>query len=232
MRSIKIVAFSDPHQRYAMVKVPDGDIVICSGDISMTGNIQAVTAFCHWYGELPHKHKILIAGNHDWLFENDPALGRQICKDNGIIYLEDSGVEIEGIKFWGSPVTPWFNDWAFNRAITDMEATYRNIRPIKPYWDMIPDDTDVLITHGPPYDILDELLAVDGTPKGIFVGCPELLAAVKRVKPQCHFFGHIHCGYGEKHIDGTSFYNTCVLDEMYMVSNPVTIVDYVLEEGT
>jgi Icc-related predicted phosphoesterase len=112
----------------------------------------------------------------------------------------DSGVTIEGIKFWGSPVTPFFHNWAFNR--------YEN--EIGPHWDLIPEGIDVLITHGPPHGILDKTIR-----EGWSVGCKSLKAKVDQIKPQVHVFGHIHEEMGQVEIGGTTFINASVVDERY-----------------
>lgn len=236
MRIVKLVTFSDVHNRQEALRVPDGDIAICAGDATNFGNPEAINAFLTWMGELPHQHKIFIAGNHDILFEKEPGLAKQMCRDNGIIYLEDSGVEIMGIKFWGSPVTPWFmgERWAFNRARNFAEEAFYKARPIKPHWDAIPDDTDVLITHGPPYEILDaspvEASEKSENPACRYIGCVDLRDAVRRVKPDVHIFGHVHYSFGEAHIDGTSFFNVAVVDRLHIPSNGCTVIDYVIEE--
>jgi Icc-related predicted phosphoesterase len=227
---MKLIAISDTHNRHKKINIPDGDVIIHAGDATSRGATDEVEKFLDWYASLPHKHKIFVSGNHDWLFERNNVLARQMCSDRGIIYLEDSGVEIEGVKFWGSPIQPWFYSWAFNRRRTLEEATRYNEPWIKNHWDLIPEGTNVLITHGPPHGILDELVYADGTPKGEFVGCEELLKAVKRIKPDVHIFGHIHCGYGILHQDGTSFYNAAICDEVYMASNEPHEIDFTTHE--
>ena len=116
-------------------------------------------------------------------------------------YLEDSGVEIEGIKFWGSPVTPPFFNWAFMK---EPDA-------IKKHWGAIPDDTDYLITHGPAHTILDYV----GRNGQGGVGCPHLLDAIERVNPKYHVFGHIHDMYGTKIVNETTHINASVLNDRY-----------------
>lgn len=240
---LKIVAISDTHNRHNQIKAfldidsfgeekepLGGDVLVHSGDATGRGETWEVRNFLEWMGKQDFVHKIYVPGNHDWACERQPALVEQYAKDNGVILLNDSGVEIEGIKFWGSPVQPWFYSWAFNRARDLNEAMFRQIKEIKPHWDLIPEGTNVLITHGPPYEILDEVLTVSGESYAVhnmmprYVGCVELLAAIKRIKPDIHIFGHIHCGYGEKHVDGTSFYNASICDEMYMPSNAPHII--------
>ena len=139
------------------------------------------------------------------MFETDSSLAKDIISDLGkdLIYLEDSGVEIEGIKFWGSPVTPWFHDWAFNR-----------LSDIKHHWDLIPVDTTILITHGPPKGILDL------TRSRLNVGCPILLEKIKELKDlKIHSFGHIHEAHGVQEIDEVTFVNASTLNLYYEVQN-------------
>lgn len=226
---MKIVAMSDTHnQLHKIVRkdlVPDGDILVHAGDATGRGEIWEVERFCKDYGKLPHEHKIFVPGNHDWLFQKDTKTAREICDRNGIILLIDEEIVINGVKFYGSPWQPWFCDWAYNAGETESQAAMHRVPYIKPFVDMIPDDTNVLITHGPPYKILDELVRIDGTPKGQFVGSEHLLNKIKEIKPDIHIFGHIHCGYGEKHLDGTSYYNVAICDEMYYPGNEVKVIE-------
>src|SRR5690554_4798574 len=110
---MKIVCISDTHNCNGEFDVPDGDLLIHAGDFTNNGSIVEVAAFMRWFGELPHRHKVLIAGNHDRLFEREPSLARSMVPD-GTIYLQDSSAEIEGLKIYGSPWQPRFFDWAFN----------------------------------------------------------------------------------------------------------------------
>jgi len=206
------VAISDTHNRHSELTIPDADLIIHAGDSTGRGTTREITEFCEWYGSLPHQHKILIAGNHDWGFQENPEVCQRICKDNGIIYLQDSNVTINGIKIHGSPQSPEFCDWAFNcwrtQKMKDLDVHGHDYEFIGKFWDMIPADTDILITHGPPYEILDRCA-------GGNVGCEELLKAVKRVNPDFHIFGHIHEGSGNKEIGETNFINASSLDGRY-----------------
>jgi Icc-related predicted phosphoesterase len=186
-REIKIVALSDTHGHHRAVNVPDGDVLVFAGDLMTCGRkFSEVRDFADWFNKQPHDNKILIAGNHDHFFEHSPATC--IAQFQNVHYLNDSGINIRGWNFWGSPIQPWFCNWAFNR--------YRG-PDIKKHWDKIPDNTDILITHGPPYGFGDYC---NPMPKYNFagdkVGCYDLLDAVKRVKPIAHYFGHIHGGRG------------------------------------
>lgn len=235
---MRIIAISDTHNRHKKIKdfwtedqdgneleALGGDVIIHSGDATGRGEKGEILPFLDWFAELDFRFKIFVPGNHDWGFEKAPGFYREECKKRGIILLIHEGIEIEGVKFWGSPASPWFYSWAFNYRRTLTEAQTFQHPYIGDIWKLIPDDTDVLITHGPPYQILDELVFVDGTPRGEFVGCEELLRVIKRVKPDVHIFGHIHCGYGEKHIDGTSFYNASICDETYYASNDPHVIE-------
>ncbi|KGE16217.1 metallophosphatase domain-containing protein [Sphingobacterium deserti] len=208
-REIKVVAISDTHGCHRLLKLPKGDIIIHAGDISQSGGQAEVLDFLDWFAKLNFKHKIFIAGNHDFLFENahPDVILNMIPK--GVTYLNDAEVEVEGFKIWGSPITPWFNNWAFNRDRGD---------DIKKHWDLIPLDTDILITHGPPLGILDE------TVYGQRTGCEDLLERIETVKPKYHIFGHIHEDYGSFTKGEITFINASVLDNWYDLRNkPVEI---------
>ena len=199
---MKIICISDTHSANGRVEVPDGDLLLHAGDVSRRGNEYEIIEFNEWLGTLPHKHKVVIAGNHDFMFEKYPKPARKLITN--AIYLEDSFVKIGGLKIWGSPITPWFYNWAFNR--------YRGAN-IKKHWDLIPDDIDILITHGPPLGILDQ------TNRGEATGCADLLEVVTRIKPKLHLFGHIHEAYGQREIDGTTFINASIMDIDYQPVN-------------
>ncbi|MGO1648313.1 MAG: metallophosphatase domain-containing protein [Sphingobacterium sp.] len=202
---MRAVCISDTHGRHLSLKVPSGDLLIHAGDMTRRGTLREVQEFLEWFSNQRFKHKILIAGNHDFFFEH--AKGEQIANliPSNVTYLNDSGIQIHGLNFWGSPVTPWFHDWAFNR---------KRGEEIKKHWDLIPLNTDVLITHGPPFGVLDQ------TVYGLKVGCEELQAKIENIKPRFHFFGHIHESYGQYSAQGTQFINASVLNEHYTLSNP------------
>jgi Icc-related predicted phosphoesterase len=197
------VVISDTHCLHDQLNLPLADFLIHAGDFSGRGKLDEIQNFMSWFSSQPHKHKILIAGNHDFLAEDNPALFRSMIPEN-VIYLEDEGVEIEEIKFWGSPVTPWFYDWAFNR---------QRGKEIKAYWDKIPADIDILITHGPAFGFGDK------TFRGDLAGCKDLLDAVERTKPKYHIFGHIHEGHGISKNNYTTFINGSNVDYKYRLIN-------------
>lgn len=206
---MKIVTISDTHQKHINLKIPDGDMLIVAGDITEGIYFLGADRFNAWLGTLPHKYKIVIAGNHDFYFQDQPDRVKEILSN--AIYLNESGITIEGIKIWGSPWTKWFYDWAFNIPIgTDAD-----------YWKKVPDDTDILITHGPPYGILDTT-KLRNEP----AGCKELLKTVERIKPKLHVFGHIHESYGTYTNKETTFINTSICNEKYEPINKPIVYEY------
>lgn len=199
-----IVCMSDTHQQHRKIAVPEGDIVVHAGDMTFVGHIDWLRDFANWYASLPHKHKVLIAGNHDLTLESFPELGR-IFLDKGIVYLNEESAVLEGLKFFGTPWSLEFNDWAFN-VPRGGEARQR--------WAKIPDDTDVLVVHGPPYMHGD--LCRDGRR----VGCPDLLERIHRIRPQLVVCGHIHESAGVyTTAHGSVIINASALDEQYRLVN-------------
>jgi len=187
---MRIVAVADTHLYHDELTVPDGDVFVHAGDLCRGGELEELEEAVAWIERLPHPTKIVVAGNHDWAFVDDPERARALL--SGLVYLEDGEVTIDGVRFWGSPWQPEFNDWAFN--LPRGEAIARK-------WALIPDGIDVLITHGPPLGIGD-----DG-PVGGRAGCADLLARVQQVQPRLHVFGHIHQDGGVWHVGPTCFAN-------------------------
>ncbi len=212
----RIVCLSDTHNSNAQIDVPDGDILIHSGDATITGTTEEIRLFNRWFSGLPHKHKIFVAGNHDRLFEREPRSAKMLL-DKSVVYLQDSACEIDGLKIYGSPWQPRFYDWAFN-LMRGKELAEK--------WKLIPDDVDILITHGPPNGILDEVPREWGID---YTGCEELrkrvedIAAFGRLK--LHVFGHIHCGYGIDERFGITFVNASNCDEQYHPVQPPIVID-------
>jgi Icc-related predicted phosphoesterase len=181
-------------------ELPGGDMLIICGDLTARDKRNEYDQFNLWLSNLPYKCKVVIGGNHDGLLER-----KQVMIGSGqdnVHYLCDSGFEFEGLKIWGSPYTPKFGLWHF------MENRGQDIRR---HWDLIPNDTAILVTHGPPYGIFDE------TDDDVHVGCKELKTAVQeRIRPHIHCFGHIHeCGGKTVTIDRTTYVNCSYVDERY-----------------
>jgi Icc-related predicted phosphoesterase len=185
------------------LKLPKADAIIHAGDITYNGSKWEAVDFLTWFSKLNYKYKIFIPGNHDFYFEKHPVDSKKVIPDN-VIYLNDSGTAINGINIWGSPVTPWFFNWAFNR---------RRGKQIAKHWNTIPENTHVLITHGPVFGILDSVI------NGESVGCEELLQKVQQVKPKVHVCGHIHESYGTKKKHDIKFINACILNEHYELAH-------------
>jgi len=210
---MRIVCISDTHgYHHDITDMPKGDLLIHAGDFTsgyrMPSNVDdfdiwysehlaSIHSFNRWLADQPFPHKVVIAGNHDAQFAMFPGSAPYIL--SGCHYLENSSVTIEGLKIYGSPVTPKFDGWAFNRS----RGT-----EIQKVWNKIPDDTDILVTHGPPVDILD---MIEGTYRPL--GDLSLRYRVEQIKPKLHVFGHIHTGHGCRNIGATQFVNASLVDE-------------------
>jgi len=188
---MRLVAVADTHTFEADMVVPDGDVFIHAGDMCRGGTFEEFEPVASWIRGLPHAQKLVVAGNHDWCFARDRGRATELLGD-GVRYLEDSGVELGGISFWGSPWQPAFNDWAFN---------LERGAPLAAKWSLIPGETDVLITHCPPLGYGDRYAG----PRRI--GCAELYAATREVMPSLHLFGHVHQDGGLWEIDGVNYVN-------------------------
>jgi len=146
-------------------------LVLCRG-----GKVHELARAAAWIHGLPYRDKIVVAGNHDWAFVDAPEEARRLLGE-GVVYLEDSGATVGGLRFWGSPWQPEYNDWAFNLPRGEALAER---------WAAIPEGIDVLITHGPPEGIGDR------SSTGGRQGCEALRARVREARPRLHLFGHIH----------------------------------------
>lgn len=221
--------------------LPEGDVLIHAGDCTNRGSQRDVEEFVNWYMNLKgFDTKIFIAGNHDWAFENHRyphhkgdyewyyhLMNEENLSQSDVVYLEDSGFTIESsefsrpIKFWGSPWQPEFYNWAFNLPRLGDE--------LKKYWSMIPEDTDVLVTHGPPHEARD---FVSNWRQGdANVGCELLRFRVEQIKPLLHVFGHIHGAYGAAYIKDILYVNASICTERYVPSNKPIIVDLTEYDG-
>ena len=209
----KITFISDTHtkHRHLTNDLPGGDILIHCGDISSRGYKNEIENFLGWFDNIKgYEHKIFIAGNHDFGFQDNPKECVELLKNYpSITYLEDNSIIIDGIKIYGSPWQPRFHNWAFN-----VDRGW----DIAQKWEKIPQDTDILITHGPLLGILDITNISER------VGCEDLYKRVMEIKPKVHAFGHIHSSYGMKEIDGMTFINASNLGEDYLYQNdPITL---------
>lgn len=206
---MKLVCLSDTHGRHNDLNVPDGDILLHAGDFTRRGSEAEISDFNTWLGSLPHAHKVVIAGNHDFLFESEPRKARELLSNAE--YLEDSGVTLMGLRIWGSPVSPRFFDWAFNRERGN---------DIHRHWRMIPENTDILLVHTPAQGLLDKIWL------GRHVGCEALRHELEtRIKPLLLVCGHIHEDAGHTHWQGIDIINAASLDRRYQPCQPIWTVE-------
>jgi Icc-related predicted phosphoesterase len=201
---LKFVTISDTHCRHHKIKLPKGDVLLHAGDISYRGKREEVVDFLKWFAEQKFEHKIFIAGNHDFLFEKIKPKEIEQLLPKGVTYLFENSVTINGISIWGSPYTPWFFNWAFNLP---------RGRPLAKCWQKIPSETDILLTHGPAYGMLDTVI------NGQHVGCVDLWKRIEVVKPKVHVFGHVHESFGKKEKNGIKFINASQVNEEYVLVN-------------
>jgi predicted phosphodiesterase len=207
---MRFVAISDTHGQHQALELPEGDVIVHAGDVSARGRRDEIVDFLSWYARTPFRHRVLIAGNHDFFFEDASADEVAALIPAEVIYLNDSGLTLEGVKIWGSPIQPWFHDWAFNR---------QRGAPIREHWDLIPSSLDLLITHGPAFGLLDRTVSL------MNVGCEDLLEAIARTRPKVHLCGHIHEAYGQVERDGIVFINASVLDFRYRLRSAPIVFD-------
>jgi Icc-related predicted phosphoesterase len=234
---MKLVLISDTHNRHNHLTsvgmgniLPEGDLLIHSGDLTGVGHKGEVESVFKWFKEVAPRYThgvAFIAGNHDRSF--DPKFNDGIQKPDWLLeklsslpsnihYLENSDITINGVKIWGSPVSPWFHGdrWAFN--------VHRGA-DIWEVWDQISNDTDIVVTHGPVAYKLDYIPS-----QNVYVGCEQLRVAMDRVKPIIHTTGHIHESYGYEYgSNGVNYFNASICDEYYLPNNKPWEVELNLE---
>lgn len=216
---MKILCLSDTHGMHHKIQLPDLsdiDIITHTGDFSSTGDEISIDHFLCWFSDLPVKHKLLVAGNHDKYVMHYNDRFKIKCAVLGVTYLQDSGCEIGGIKFFGSPWVNKFYNWAFMAYEKDLSKIYK----------LIPKDTQVLLSHGPAQGYLDFVPRIGGG----HVGSLALRNKVKRLKDlKYHVFGHIHCGAGILEIETKSnkytAVNASILDDNYRITNQPIVIE-------
>jgi Icc-related predicted phosphoesterase len=209
---MKITFISDTHNKHNQIQhaLIGGDILIHCGDVSSMGYKYEVEKFLKWFSRQPYKYKVFIAGNHDFLFQNEPEIAQELLnKFSDIIYLQDSSVNIEGLRIYGTPWMPTFLSWAFNLPKDQLQEKIDKIKPC-----------DILITHHPPFGRLDMVVG-----KWQHLGCELLIKRVEELKPLIHCFGDIHTGYGYQFDGYTHFINASVLNEQYLYQQPPISVE-------
>ena len=219
---MRITFISDTHSKHKQItsSLPGGDLIVHAGDMSSQGYKHEIQEFLKWYNNLDnYTNKIFIAGNHDWGFQNDPEMCKELLEFyDKVTYLQDN-LEVLGedydtaVKVYGSPWQPEFYNWAFNLPRMGLELEQK--------WNDIPMNTDILITHGPAWGHLDTIKG-----HSVPLGCELLAERIKTVKPKIHVFGHIHTGYGYKFDGDTHYINAAVLDERYAFTQKPMTVDW------
>ena len=191
---MRILHLSDTHNKHwSLHDLPAADVIVHSGDAAAAGNSKEITDFFVWFSALDYKYKIFVAGNHDDCLHEAKSIKKYLPAN--FYYLCNSGIVIEGLKFWG---VPYF-------TLDDVNGRCRH------FMAQIPADTDILITHRPPYGILDKT--------NNSYGCIHLLQAVLKVTPRYHFFGHVHGAYGVEKSKATTFVNASLVNEKYELTN-------------
>ena len=216
---MRITFISDTHTKHGQLQLPGGDLLIHAGDSMNSGHyVEELKPFLSWFENQNYDECVFIAGNHDRIFETHPESTVELVNEYDVEYLEDRETTYTNfidreVKIYGSPWQPEFYNWAFNLP--------RSGKELERVWSDIPDDVDILVTHGPPQDHLD----VSGPPWNTpHLGCELLRVRVDKIKPKIHVFGHIHGSAGYKFHDGTHFINASVLNESYAaVNEPITV---------
>lgn len=214
---ITIAGIADTHAAHMEVKPPEADILVVAGDFLGHGRLAEVGLFNKWLGTLPHKHKIVVAGNHDWACQDHPHAVQGMLTN--AIYLDMGACVVMGIKFFGCPWTPEFFNWAFMYG--------RGSEQARRLWGGVPDDTNVLVTHGPPAG------TTLGRTKEHFdrgsedAGCPILRNRIEQLPLlRATFHGHIHPGAGVAKIGNVTCHNVAVVDDHYKVVRNGLVYEY------
>jgi len=188
MKKLKVAYLSDTHDKHNDVEIPECDMIIHGGDFTNFGRLTEVSSFIYWYENLNIKHKVLVCGNHEVMISKQFHVLQQMCQSKNIRLLDNSAVEIEGLKIWGSPYSVLFGDWVFMDTDDKLAAI----------WKQIPGDADLVITHTPAFGVLVYSLMGHNN-----CGSASLLTELERIKPLLHMCGHIHESRGLQVISGT-----------------------------
>lgn len=231
--TIRIGMISDTHTQHRKIEIPELDILIHAGDFCSYGNEDECNDFIGWLKDLDQvSYKVFIAGNHDRYMQTheDPNLIDSL-RPYGIRYLRDSFETLLRLKIYGTPWTPYFCNWAFQGL--EERPPYGLDYPGGPGWEdpkyprlsevysKIPEDTNVLVCHGPP-----SILPIDLLDRGERVGSSELLKRIAKLsKLKLGVFGHLHSGYGEVDFNGAMLYNVSTLDENYSNPKPIKVIE-------
>lgn len=235
---MRVICISDTHGRHQNITdlIPKGDLLIHAGDFTKWGAVDQIQDFCDWFAALPHRNKVLIAGNHDLTIDakyyqtlctsrfhrgspQDSDMARRIVTEHdAFTYLENGGTTVGGFKIWGSPYQPKFGNWAFS---------YSRGRGAREVWSKVPTDTDILVTHGPALGFHDRCIT------GVHAGCIDLLAeVVGRIRPALHVCGHIHEDFGMSTNGETTFVNASSCNLLYRTGRAPIIIDLPRKKGS
>lgn len=230
---MKIVAISDTHTKHRLIQIPECDVLVHAGDFSWRGRFPEVVDFASWLREQPAKRIIVIAGNHELTFDRyhrgyDPSARDLIVNDpfGRITYLENKSVIIDGVKFYGTPYTPWFHDWAFNGIETNT-APFSNMAlpKLRDVYSYIDDDTDVLVCHGPAYGCADQGGFGNSDER---LGSTDLLRRTQQLKRlKLTICGHIHEARGIVTLENKVYANVSTLDRDYETARPPMVFNLV-----
>lgn len=230
----RVVCISDTHGQHEALDVPDGDVLVFAGDACSAGTPGEWAAFCRWLGALPHAHKVVVPGNHDWpLQPSVPAWGvsarygpatlrhaRRRVEDAGAVLLMDHEATVAGLRVYGSPWVPAFYRWAFNLP--------RGGAKLAEVWSRVPEGLDVLVTHTPVFGTLDR------TDRGERAGCGRLADRLRQLDgagagPRFHVHGDIHEAAGVHAPPlgavGRTTVNASVLDASYRHAQTPVVLD-------
>lgn len=235
---MKICIISDTHNKHRLLDLPSADVLIHCGDATMGGTVEEFAAFGNWFGKLPYNTKLFVPGNHDFLAQSQPAMVRELLGEEVEMLIDrrltvvdiDKG---EVLKVYGTPWVPNLARWAF----------YGTGEKLAHQFAQIPDDTQILISHGPPQGIFDEIPGMlfpssrlrddeisNAEGDGLHVGSSALSQrTLELANLKLHCFGHIHEGYGSGWRMTTEpayqIVNASNCDEVYNLINPPIVVD-------
>lgn len=225
MTKLRIVALSDTHTKHSQLTIPECDILVHCGDFTWTGKFFEVRDFLNWFEAQPAKHKVFIAGNHELTLDSTHSGFSQPIYDmvknwRGLTYLDNQAVEIEGVKFYGTPWTPWFHDWGFN-GLEEVDIPFRRGRMLTETYGDIPADTDILICHGPPRDLVDQESADERLGS---IDMRNQIDSGRFSKLKLYLCGHLHDARDQERYNGVLFCNVSSLDRAYeRLQKPVMI---------
>ena len=210
---MKIVIISDVHNLISKISFPEADLLLIAGDLTNSGKIKELSKFNQDLEIIKPLYKygiVCISGNHDFALQEQPILAKSLITNAN--YIEDQLLEINGIKILGSPYSKFFYNWAFNLHPGEQ---------LEKEWAKIPNNADIIMTHGPCYGILDKV------PRGEIVGDKQLLEAILKIdSAKLVICGHIHHSYGYHREHNKLFVNGSICDESYRPINKPIMVEF------